>query len=56
MTARGSLNTRQLAFIGVMGALTAVYTVEKYGTQTHKFTINQFKKRYKENFGKSLDL
>lgn len=36
--------------IGQLGALAAVYTVEKYGTQTHRYTIDEFKNRYKKNF------
>ncbi len=35
---------------GRMGAVAAVYTVEKYGTQTHKFSPAGFEKRYRENF------
>jgi len=42
--------------MGRIGALAAVYTVEKYGTQTHKYTINDFLKRYQENFGKEKRL
>jgi len=39
-----------LQVCGRMGALTAVYTVEKYGTQTHTFTKSQFINRYKQNY------
>ena len=35
---------------GQMGSVAAVYTVEKYGTQTHRYTMAQFSKRYKENY------
>jgi adenosine kinase len=41
---------------GQMGSVAAVYTVEKYGTQTHMFTISEFKKRYKENFGSTINI
>ena len=41
---------------GQMGATTAVYTVEKYGTTTHRFTIKEFCARYKKNFGEDLVL
>jgi adenosine kinase len=41
---------------GQMGAVTAVYTVEKYGTTTHHFSRKQFCGRFKENFGKELKL
>ncbi|MBU1085808.1 MAG: carbohydrate kinase family protein [Candidatus Beckwithbacteria bacterium] len=52
----GYINNLPLAVCGRIGALAAVYTVEEYGTQTHKFSLSEFKKRYKENFGESLDL
>lgn len=39
---------------GQTGAVAAAYTVEKYGTQTHSFTISEFKARYKEAFGEEL--
>jgi len=45
-----------LSICGRMGSVAAVYTVEKYGTQTHKFSLKEFKNRYKENFGESLAL
>ena len=41
---------------GRMGSVAAVYTVEKYGTQTHRFGLKGFKMRYKRNFGKGLGL
>jgi adenosine kinase len=34
-----------------MGAVVAAYAVEKYGTQEHRFSYEDFLKRYKENFG-----
>lgn len=37
-----------------MGSTSSAYTVEKYGTQTHKFSTHEFEKRYKENFGKKF--
>ncbi|OFY38574.1 MAG: hypothetical protein A2Z69_00885 [Bacteroidetes bacterium RBG_13_44_24] len=50
----GYVRDLPLRTCGKMGALTAVYTVEKYGTQTHKFTLSQFYQRYKENFNNEL--
>lgn len=41
---------------GQIGAVCAAYTVEKYGTQTHKFTREEFTQRYQENFGDKLSL
>lgn len=34
-----------------MGAVAASYAVEKYGTQEHRFSLDDFMKRYRENFG-----
>jgi adenosine kinase len=39
---------------GRMGAVCAAYTVEKQGTQTHKFSWQSFKKRYRENFNDEI--
>lgn len=50
----GYLKKLPLEVCGRMGALAAVYTVEKFGTQTHKFSLTEFKKRYKANFGYEL--
>lgn len=36
------------------GGLTAVYTVEAYGTQTHRFTWADLRKRYRKNFHADL--
>ena len=46
----GFMRDYSLENCGKMGAVTAVYTVEKYGTQTHLFTKKEFVKRYKENY------
>lgn len=34
-----------------MGAVTAAYAIEKYGTQEHRFSYEIFLDRYRENFG-----
>jgi adenosine kinase len=34
-----------------MGAVAAAYAVEKYGTQEHRFSYEDFLNRYRENFG-----
>lgn len=41
---------------GQMGAVAAVYTVEKYGTVTHQYTKNEFMKRYEDNYRERLAL
>jgi len=35
-----------------MGAVAAVYAIEKYGTQEHHYTYEEFVQRYENNFGK----
>lgn len=46
----GYLQGLALKVCGRMGAVCAAYTVEKYGTQTHKFNRKEFKQRYAANF------
>ena len=43
-----------LKVCGQMGSIAACFAVEKYGTTNHTFTLEQFSKRYKENFGEEL--
>jgi adenosine kinase len=52
----GYVRDLPLSVCGRMGALSAVYTVEKYGTQTHKFSLRGFAQRYKTNFGRVPNL
>lgn len=52
----GFFNKLPLEICGKMGNLTAVYTVEKYGTTTHKFSLTEFKKRYFKNYKGILDI
>lgn len=40
--------------IGQLAGLISVYTVEKYGTQTHNFTWSELDKRYRQNFKEKL--
>jgi hypothetical protein len=35
-----------------MGAVAAVYAIEKYGTQEHGYNYEEFNQRYRDNFGK----
>lgn len=39
-----------------IAATASVYTVERYGTQTHTFTKKSFEKRYKANFNEVISL
>ncbi len=41
---------------GQMGSLAATYTVEQHGTQSHKFTLSEFIKRYEATFSDTLTL
>lgn len=50
----GYLREFDLETCGQMGSVAAAYTVEQYGTVTHHFTIKEFEKRYKENYGEEL--
>lgn len=52
----GYLRKFDLQVCGQMGSTAAVYTVEKYGTQTHAFTKKEFIKRYTNNFNTILSL
>ena len=45
-----------LDIAGRLAATVAVYTVEKYGTQTHSFTLDELKQRYEKNYGQKLPL
>ncbi len=38
-----------------IGAVAAAYAIEHYGTQEHYYTVEEFTKRYEENFGKLGD-
>lgn len=52
----GYLHDFDLKTAGQIGSTCAVYTVEKYGTTTHKFTKKEFAKRYQENFDEEIHL
>ena len=53
---RGVVKTDVLVVSGQMGSVASVYTVEKYGTQTHTFTKKEFCNRYEENFRTNIKL
>jgi adenosine kinase len=50
----GLLRNFDLMVCGQMGSVSAVYTVETYGTQTHFYTLDNFCTRYEENFHRKL--
>jgi adenosine kinase len=41
---------------GRMGSLAAAYVIETDGPQSHRYTVAEFKRRYRENFGDSPEL
>jgi len=52
----GLVNNLSVDIMGRIASLCAVYTVEKYGTQTHGYTMNEFKRRYRNNFNEELEI
>jgi adenosine kinase len=51
---KGLVTGKDLETAAKIGAVSAVYAVEKYGTQEHHFTMDEFKTRYKANFGQDF--
>ncbi|MFH1822700.1 MAG: carbohydrate kinase family protein [Patescibacteria group bacterium] len=47
---KGLISHWPLEKTGRLASLVAVYTVEKYGTQTHRFNWSGLMKRYRENY------
>lgn len=52
----GYIKGLELTVSGQIAATAAVYAIENYGTQNHKFTKKEFMSRYRQNFGKSIEL
>lgn len=50
----GYLRQLPLPVCGQMASVAAVYTVEKYGTQTHEYTLTEFKMRFFDNYSSNL--
>jgi len=48
---KGIVTGRNIETAARMGAVTAAYAIEKYGTQEHHFTFEDFVHRYRDNFG-----
>lgn len=51
---KGLIKNWPLKTIGQFAGVVACYTVEKYGTQTHQFNLEQVKQRYLKNFNIEL--
>ena len=52
----GFLRDLDLKICGQMGSVASCYAIEKYGTTRHGFTIDEFCRRYHQNFGEELIL
>ncbi|OGE32089.1 hypothetical protein A2631_03145 [Candidatus Daviesbacteria bacterium RIFCSPHIGHO2_01_FULL_44_29] len=52
----GYIRNWNLEVCGKLGSVAASFTVEKLGTQEHKFTREEFEARFKENFGEEISL
>jgi len=48
---KGIATGKYLETSAKMGAVAAVYAIEKYGTQEHCYTYEDFNERYRSNFG-----
>jgi adenosine kinase len=48
---KGIIGGRDMKTSARLGAVAATYAIEKYGTQEHFFTYDDFKGRYKNSFG-----
>lgn len=44
------------AVCGRLGSLAAAYAVERYGTQNHRYTLAEFRSRYRASFGEEPPL
>lgn len=51
---KGLVTGKDLESAAKIGAVTATYAIEKYGTQEHHFTLDEFRERYMANFGEGL--
>ena len=47
---KGMMTKQNLVTSAKMGATCASFSVEKHGTQEHRFTMEQFWSRYEKNF------
>jgi adenosine kinase len=52
----GLMHHLPIPVCGRMGSVAAAYTVEKYGTTTHTYTIKEFCTRFRDNFSETLSL
>ncbi|MBI4837833.1 MAG: carbohydrate kinase family protein [Nitrospirae bacterium] len=48
---KGMVAGKDIKTAAQMGAVTAIYAIEHYGTQEHSYTDKEFAERYRSNFG-----
>ncbi len=48
---KGLVTGKDMETSARLGAVAATYAIEKYGTQEHHYTFEEFKNRYRDNFG-----
>lgn len=53
---KGMIHHLDWEFTGRLGSLAAVYALEEYGTQNHRYEIGEFTARFRETFGEWKDL
>ena len=46
----GLVNGCSLEECGQLGSVASVFVVEKYGTQSHAYTVSEFAQRYQETY------
>ena len=51
---KGLVTGKDIETSAKIGAVAAVYAVEKHGTQGHRFNYADFSQRYKDNFGSEI--
>jgi adenosine kinase len=51
---KGLITGKNMETAAKIGAVAAVFAVEKYGTQEHHFKYDHFLERYRENFGDTI--
>ena len=51
----GMMNGLDWEITGRIAALMGAIKIEQHGTQNHSFTLDEFRDRYRDSFGKELD-
>ncbi|HMK59884.1 MAG TPA: carbohydrate kinase family protein [Dissulfurispiraceae bacterium] len=51
---KGLVTGKSIESSARIGAVSAAYAIEKYGTQEHRFTVDEFGERYRASFGEDM--